>query len=69
MNPAEKAVRDAATALRVAIETAEALGFRVDLPRRAKDLDSIAISATAKFRDTIIPPVERPKPSRRTKKS
>ena len=68
MNPAEKAVRDAASALRVAIETAETLGFRVDLPRRAKDLDAIAISATAKYHATIVPALE-PAKSRSRKKS
>lgn len=50
MNPAEKAVREAAIKLRDAIAAAEAIGLRVDFPRHAKDLGGIAVSETAKFK-------------------
>ena len=46
------AVRAAATALRVTIAEAEAAGLRVTLPRRAVDLDAIAISATGRVTET-----------------
>lgn len=56
MNPAEKAVREAAVVLRDAIAAAEAIGLRVDFPRHAKDLGGIAVSETAKF-DKLSTPV------------
>lgn len=46
----EKAVRDAARALKTAIAEAEAEGFRVDWPARAADLDAIGISETGKVK-------------------
>jgi hypothetical protein len=50
----EQAVRDAALALKTAIEEAVAAGYRVDLPSLAGDLDKIAISETGKMvRDRI----------------
>lgn len=42
----EQNVRDAAEALRAAVEEAEANGYRVSLPGRASDLGAIAISET-----------------------
>jgi hypothetical protein len=49
MHPKEKAVRDAAGALQAAVAEAEAIGFRVDLPRRSSELGAIAISETKHF--------------------
>lgn len=48
MKAKEKAIRDAAEALRAAIVDGEAAGFAVGWPRRVADLASIEISATAK---------------------
>ncbi|TPL40696.1 hypothetical protein [Mesorhizobium sp. B2-4-6] len=48
MDPLEKAVRDAAAALKTAIAAAEAGGYRVDFPRHASQLEAIAVSSTRK---------------------
>ncbi|RUU29765.1 hypothetical protein [Mesorhizobium sp. M6A.T.Ce.TU.016.01.1.1] len=48
MDPLEKSVRDAASALKKAITAAEAAGYRVIMPRLAADLDAIVVSSTAK---------------------
>lgn len=47
MDHHEKAVRDAAEALRLAIGEAEAAGYRIAWPHRAADLPGIGISETA----------------------
>jgi hypothetical protein len=43
----EKAVRDAAAALKTAINEAVTAGYRIDWPSNAAGLDTIAISETA----------------------
>lgn len=48
MDNHEQAVRDAAAALKTAIESATAAGYRVHWPGRAADLDRIEISGTAR---------------------
>lgn len=49
MNPNERAIRDAAEALRIAIANGEASGLAVTWPpRRVADLASIEISETLK---------------------
>ncbi|MGX9145941.1 hypothetical protein [Mesorhizobium sp. 128a] len=67
MDHLEKAVRDAAVALRDAIKAATDAGYRVDMPRHAEQLEAIAISNTAKNMKPSDKPAEKTaeKPSKR----
>jgi len=66
MNAAERSVREAASALLYAITSAEFVGLRVEFPRSAHGLASIAISETGKAVTPLAPKAEKPK---RAKKS
>ncbi|RUU37223.1 hypothetical protein EOD08_15855 [Mesorhizobium sp. M6A.T.Ca.TU.002.02.2.1] len=59
MDPLEKSVRDAASALKKAISNAEAAGYRVVMPRIANDLDGIVVSTTAKNMKATDKPAEK----------
>jgi len=49
----EKAVREAASALKSAIGEAEKAGYRTTLPANWRDLDAIPVSETAKASVTV----------------
>lgn len=59
MDPLEKSVRDAASALKKAISNAEAAGYRVVMPRIAADLEGIVVSSTAKNMKPTDKPAEK----------
>ena len=54
----EKAVRDAAAALKTAIAEAEAAGYRVDWPANAGGLGAIGISETGRMKAAPAPQAE-----------